>query len=309
MTREELYELVWSTPCSIAAGRLGVSDVYLGRVCRSLDVPKPPPGYWRKRAVGQAPPPPALPDPRPGTPRVWTKGNAAAQPPAPRPGRPAGPARLPSGRSRRAPHELVRQAAEHFRAAEPGADGYLRPRKKLLPDISASRDGLSRCLRFASDLFYDLEARGHRPMIAPAFERLIRVEFQVEDALRPRDSVASWSPLRPTVAYVFGVPVGLSVVEMSETRKMRYVGEGRFVPARDYRPDRHPGPTWTVERPQPTGKMKLVAYSPFHGFDWSQEWTDTPGSPLGGRIDKIITVLEGSALTLTIELERTGRYF
>ena len=45
MTREELYNLVWSTPASTAAVWLGISDVYLGRVCRSLDVPKPPRGY------------------------------------------------------------------------------------------------------------------------------------------------------------------------------------------------------------------------------------------------------------------------
>ena len=34
ITREELYELVWSMPMTRASKQLGVSDVMLGRVCR-----------------------------------------------------------------------------------------------------------------------------------------------------------------------------------------------------------------------------------------------------------------------------------
>ena len=311
MTREELYNLVWSTPASTAAVRLGISDVYLGRVCRSLDVPKPPRGYWRRRAVGQVSLKPALPDARPGLPRVWTKGNVVPQPPDPRRDPPEKTLRLPQARSRKLTHGLVREAAEHLRMAEPGPDGYLRPRqKKLLVDIITSRDCLPRSLRFASDLFHALEARGHCLMIAPAFEGLIRIDIQLENNMKlsyERDS--RWSPLRPTVAYIYGLPVGLSVIEACEIRKMRYIGEGQYIPEKDYRVDRHPGPTFAVERQQPTGKVKLVSYSPFHDFPWIQDWSDTAGAPLSGKIEGIVTVLEGEAIALAGRLEKAGRYF
>jgi len=46
LTREELYELVWSKPMTHVAKELGVSDVMVGKLCREKMVPKPPRGYW-----------------------------------------------------------------------------------------------------------------------------------------------------------------------------------------------------------------------------------------------------------------------
>jgi len=48
VTREELYELVWSMPMVSASKRHGLSDNGLRRICRKLDVPTPPRGYWAK---------------------------------------------------------------------------------------------------------------------------------------------------------------------------------------------------------------------------------------------------------------------
>ena len=46
LTREELYELVWSKPMTHVAKELGVSNVMVGKLCREKIVPKPPRGYW-----------------------------------------------------------------------------------------------------------------------------------------------------------------------------------------------------------------------------------------------------------------------
>jgi hypothetical protein len=54
-TREELYALVWSKPTRTIAKELGISDVALGKTCRKLSAPKPPPGYWAKVAHGKSP--------------------------------------------------------------------------------------------------------------------------------------------------------------------------------------------------------------------------------------------------------------
>lgn len=52
MTRQQLYELVWSKPRTALAKELGVSDVWIGKQCRALNVPAPPPGYWANLAAG-----------------------------------------------------------------------------------------------------------------------------------------------------------------------------------------------------------------------------------------------------------------
>jgi len=49
MTREELYELVWSTPMVQASRRFGLSDNGLRKICKQVDVPTPPRGYWASR--------------------------------------------------------------------------------------------------------------------------------------------------------------------------------------------------------------------------------------------------------------------
>ena len=65
ITREELYELVWSAPMIKVAEKFDVSGSYLARVCTALRVPRPERGYWAKLAVGKAPKRPALPEPQP----------------------------------------------------------------------------------------------------------------------------------------------------------------------------------------------------------------------------------------------------
>ena len=46
LSREELYELVWSKPMTHASKELGISDVMLGKLCKQRNVPRPPRGYW-----------------------------------------------------------------------------------------------------------------------------------------------------------------------------------------------------------------------------------------------------------------------
>jgi hypothetical protein len=46
LTRRELYELVWTTPRAELAKQFKISDVAVGKLCRQMNVPAPPPGYW-----------------------------------------------------------------------------------------------------------------------------------------------------------------------------------------------------------------------------------------------------------------------
>jgi integrase len=59
--REALYALVWTAPVMEIAGRLGVSDVALAKLCRRAAIPLPARGYWARVEAGQSPSVPALP--------------------------------------------------------------------------------------------------------------------------------------------------------------------------------------------------------------------------------------------------------
>jgi hypothetical protein len=52
VTREQLYEEVWSTPLTALSKKYGISDVALGKICSRLNVPKPGLGYWAKIDAG-----------------------------------------------------------------------------------------------------------------------------------------------------------------------------------------------------------------------------------------------------------------
>ncbi len=51
--RQKLYEEIWAEPAEKVAARYGVSGVAIAKVCRCLRIPKPPRGYWAKKAAGQ----------------------------------------------------------------------------------------------------------------------------------------------------------------------------------------------------------------------------------------------------------------
>jgi len=59
--REALYKRVWTEPVTKLAAQYGVSDVGLSKICKKLNVPKPPRGYWAMIASGKQPPQKPLP--------------------------------------------------------------------------------------------------------------------------------------------------------------------------------------------------------------------------------------------------------
>jgi hypothetical protein len=50
--RETLDKLVWSKPTTEVAKDFGVSDKAIEKLCKKLDVDKPPSGYWAKVKAG-----------------------------------------------------------------------------------------------------------------------------------------------------------------------------------------------------------------------------------------------------------------
>jgi len=52
VSRQELYEQVWSEPMVAVAKRYNISDVGLAKVCRRHNIPIPPRGFWARKQAG-----------------------------------------------------------------------------------------------------------------------------------------------------------------------------------------------------------------------------------------------------------------
>jgi len=59
--REKLYEEVWEKPVVQVAAAYKVSDVMIHKICKSLDIPVPPRGYWARVSAGEKLKKPPLP--------------------------------------------------------------------------------------------------------------------------------------------------------------------------------------------------------------------------------------------------------
>lgn len=82
ITRDELYWMVWETPMIRLAAEFGLSDNGLRKICRKLDIPCPPAGWWAKRAAGHRVSKIKLPVLRPGIRQHITISASAPQPTA-----------------------------------------------------------------------------------------------------------------------------------------------------------------------------------------------------------------------------------
>lgn len=59
--RDRLYEELWSEPAKNVCQRYGISQAALTSVCRKLEIPTPPSGYWAKRHARHTSRPALLP--------------------------------------------------------------------------------------------------------------------------------------------------------------------------------------------------------------------------------------------------------
>ena len=317
VSREELYEMVWSMPMIKVAKQFNVSGSYMARVCSALRVPRPERGHWAKLAFGKAPEKPPLPEAQPGDQLSWSRDGGLPSPPRPRL-----VARLPSPRRSRLAHSvtgvhgLIRDAKGHYDAGYKVEEGHhLRPYKRLLVDVTASMSGLDKALAFANDLFNALESAGHRVLISATSENFVRTRIddheQLSQAPRRNESYdynRLWSPQRPTVVYVDSVAFGLAIIEMSESILLRYVN-GKYVRESDYKPAkaRYSDHSWTTTRDIVCGRLRLVVYAPYSGVSWSMPFQETESRALQKQIPGIVKSIERSTEGLVEKVKEAER--
>lgn len=284
LTREELYEQVWSEPISKLAQRYGLSDVGLAKICRRLRVPVPYRGYWRKKEVGQTArrtPLPTLrqslaPQLREVTLRPQPNGAEAEE---------TGPVAeqehfesLPENRIAVAevlenPHPLVAQTVAALRRAKPDEQGYLRPKTTSWLAVRVTLDSADRAMCILDALLKALDARG--------YATTIRAGDQPATIVRIREE------------------------ELSIAIEERIKRVERTPPAR---PGRH-GSTWAYPQYdwEATGQLALKIENTW-GSDVRQTWSDAKQQRLEGCLNSftvgLVKAAEGNKAQ---RLEREAR--
>lgn len=173
LTRQELYELVWSESMVQLSKKLGISDVGLSKVCDRMRIPTPGRGWWAKKEAGHSvrrdklpPLPKDSPQsmrevtfrPRPDGGGVTTSERIAAQ----RAIEDAPENRIVIPDVLEDPHPLIASSVKTFRGAkrEPGK-GFLAPKEPgKAVAIFASLESMDRAMRIMDALVKALEQRG-----------------------------------------------------------------------------------------------------------------------------------------------------
>lgn len=307
VTRETLYEQVWDQPMTTVAKQYDVSSNYLARMCEQLKIPRPNRGYWAKHAAGLKVKKVPLPELDPGDDTTWDRGEHsyyAQRPPIPV------YAQTPAVRRRNkrpATHPLLLDVKQMFEDSKPSRfsdDGYLRPKKHALPDIFVSASSLPRALKVANALYLKLEDRGHWVRTAtnglPGQGSDVNVRATADKPGRQRDvseQGRSWRPSRPTLVFIGGVAIGLTIFEISEEVPaiIEDFATYRRASAQDIR--RYEGSeSWRISRHHlPSGRIGIFAYSPYGRSKWVTYWREDKINTIGPIIDSVIAELEAAA--------------
>jgi hypothetical protein len=173
--REELYRQVRTEPIFRLAPKYGISNVALKKICKKLNVPTPPRGYWAKIQnhirVGREP----LPKIKYDQPKVHELNMNRSPVTKAKPEKP-GPTLLPEAlevierieswpaikvpRNLRNAHPLVKKTLEELSEAKPDKYAMLRPWKREILDVRVSHRLLKRALRIMQALLTRIESLG-----------------------------------------------------------------------------------------------------------------------------------------------------
>lgn len=311
VSRERLYQEVWSEPMTTVAQKYKVSSSFLARVCTWLNVPRPERGYWAKLAVGKVTKRPPLPDAAPGDDLEWNRYGQArrAKLPPPKPPR----RKTTKHRSRNElpeRHPLIQDTQRYFDEGRETSSGYFRPNKRLMVDVIASKQTCSRALDVANELYLLFKERGHQV----AFERrgLNLRRYAVDEREKGgRDHHYSdlWSPARNTIVSIGTVLIGLTVFEMSENVEVKYQ-DGKYTRVSELpvkKPRRYESYSWTSMHDLPSGRLCIQAYSPYHRADWKRQWRETKAGDFPGKLSAIVKELKREAATIAQLVEEGER--
>ena len=301
VTRKKLYQEIWAAPITKVSKRHGVSDSYLIRILKSLNIPRPPRGYWAMVAANIHPDIPPLSTAKLGDPITWSRdGQTEFATKATDEVKTTHSKRA----ARIATHGLVREAHEHFKNIRDSRSPYLKPFKKLTIDLIVSKDTLETGLRITSQFYLLLEGLGHHVRIAPYGPYIYRAEVDERENTKPvRHYSDLWSPYRSTVVYIQDVVIGLTIFEISEEIEVGYLN-GEYIPIDQYllnaKFKNQSVYSWISKQDRPSGKLCIQAYSTYPGTKWVKQWREVKA----GEFSKTLKSIAGELCNSVDEISQ-----
>jgi hypothetical protein len=301
--RERLYKEVWAEPMTTVALKYKVSSSFLARICAHLNVPRPPRGYWARLAVGRKSKQPPPPDAAPGDEIEWARYGQARRVPPLTPKPPEGKLQRRLTRSELPErHLLIGGVRELMSEGRETYSGYLRPKKRRLVDVIASKDSADLALDVANEFFLLCEARKHRVMFAPGDQYYRR--HSVDEREKPdrgNHYTDLWAPSTPTVVFIGTVAFGLTIFETSENVEVMHVND-KYIRTADITPQMlrkysryH---TWTTTKEIPSGRLCLQVYSPYSLVNWMRQWREAKAGDFPSKFKRVIKELEAETATI-----------
>lgn len=170
LSREELYEKVWSLPLSQLAKSFGIPTAVLAKVCRNHNIPVPSGAYWRsielKLPVEHTPLPPLENVEQKPAPL-----NRDEKPPKPQKQLTEIERRIADERREEnrivvaerlvSPHPFVEKTQRNLSNAKPDFDGRVGSKAKGCLDICVGPKSVDRAMRIMDALVKALEVRGY----------------------------------------------------------------------------------------------------------------------------------------------------
>ncbi|SNB47472.1 hypothetical protein [Geobacter sp. DSM 9736] len=311
VSRDQLYEEVWAEPMTTVALKYKVSSSFLARICTRLKVPRPQRGYWAMYATGKRPKKPPLPAASPGDELEWARDGEARRAPLKFEYKP------PKIKRRKrselpALHSLLVGFQERLNEGrESYFNPFIRPIKRLLPDIITSKEMASRTIDVANELYLDLEAHGHQVKFSPHGQRLWRRMIDEREKKRGDNHNSDlWSPSRPTLVFIGSVAIGLTVYEMTEYVEVRHI-DGEYIKVTDLTPQQLKRAarsySWTSTRDMPSGRLCIQAYSPYPGTQWARQWQEAKAGDFPSKLHAIIKELEVTSASIAKQVEEAER--
>jgi hypothetical protein len=260
LTREQLYEKIWSVPCRILAKDFGISDVALAKACKRLGIPRPGLGYWARVAAGQTVTKTPLPPRQPGQDEVlsynvernqerrkeWAMSSA-------KPGMVAKEIELPGETD--ALHPAAQRFREAFSIAKVKDDGRVHIRKRNLPRVTVSHSLAEKVVRVVHALVTEVEASNM--------------------TLHPGSEDHGLEIRRDNDAITFEIDEPCNIVEREPTLEEK----------------RRPSSTWNLTVSQPSGRLVISLHSE-QGLTGHRKWTEKENKPIETFLQAIMERLD-----------------
>jgi hypothetical protein len=282
MSRQQLYDLVWSRSMGDVAASIPMAHVSLKKLCSKYQVPVPPQGHWKKSPARQAADKVPLPLTM-GEQRIWVRRFVQWRPSDPqlRERTNANPSLEEPAPDENSSHwhACTKKTKSALATATPDRHGALKAEGVGVASVRVAPETVPRALAVLDDLIRAAENLGH----SIAMQTLPAAMLLIGGALVP--------------VTIFEKFVRSNEAADAAEMKRRHAYERRY-PKYFRLMDLKGG--WTH---RPTGKLTIMLSNGYeHGLP--NRWADGASHPVEGRVDEVAVAAVSHAQAITVRHQR-----